>query len=218
MPSTDYKNKNVIDEAKINAFLKDIVNSVEHSSNAEIEELKALIKLFKKNVPFSRRKYAIASLVRNEARYFKGASDSGSQHGGGKNKKPSPGEPNKEKQQKKKHKEKGVKDEDSGRTMPDPSLTKTIFIGAGSQRKVSRKDIISLLTDVAKIEAGHIGRIKVLSSYSFADILTEDCEKAIAALNGYEYRGQALNVDYARRKGEGKAAGATGEPPAENRE
>ena len=60
-----------LNEENIASFLKDAVNRVEKASNAEIETLKQIKKLFKKNVPFSRRSYVGALLIKNANSGFK---------------------------------------------------------------------------------------------------------------------------------------------------
>ena len=60
-----------LNEENIASFLKDAVNRVEKASNAEIETLKQIKKLFKKNVPFSRRSYVAALLIKNANSGFK---------------------------------------------------------------------------------------------------------------------------------------------------
>ena len=52
------------------------------------------------------------------------------------------------------------------------------------------------------LERERIGEIKVLTSYSFVQLYAEDCEKIIAALNGYDYRGRKLTVGYSRKTGD----------------
>ena len=42
----------------------------------------------------------------------------------------------------------------------------------------------------------------MLTSYSFVQLYAEDCEKTIAALNGYDYRGRKLTVGFSRKAGD----------------
>ena len=63
---------NVLNEDMVAAFLKDMVARVESSSDSEIETMKKLKKLFKKNVPFSRRSYVAALLIKNATNGYKG--------------------------------------------------------------------------------------------------------------------------------------------------
>jgi len=55
----------------------------------------------------------------------------------------------------------------------------------------------------AQIEREHIGEIRVLDNYSFVQVLTDDAEAVISALNESEYRGRKLAVSYSRKREEG---------------
>ena len=54
-----------VNEEQIAAFLKDAVSRVENASEADVKVLNQIKKLFKKNVPFSRRSYVAAYLIKN---------------------------------------------------------------------------------------------------------------------------------------------------------
>lgn len=76
----------------------------------------------------------------------------------------------------------------------------SIFVGVGKNRHVYPKDLIELFTEVEGIEKGEIGQIKILDNYSFVEISGEKAKDAIGRLNGKDYRGRKLNVNYARKK------------------
>ncbi|MBP5752191.1 MAG: hypothetical protein J6W60_04945, partial [Treponema sp.] len=57
-------NNHAVNESQIASFLVDALKSVEGSSVAEIEALNEIAKMFKKNVPFSKRKYVSAYLIK----------------------------------------------------------------------------------------------------------------------------------------------------------
>ena len=82
----------------------------------------------------------------------------------------------------------------------DPALASTIFISIGRNRRVFPRDLVGLLISVAGLERDRIGDIRVLANYSFVQLFSEDAEKTIAALNGYDYRGRKLAVSYSRQK------------------
>jgi hypothetical protein len=84
----------------------------------------------------------------------------------------------------------------------DPSVAKSIFISIGRNRRVFPRDLLGLLISVAGLDRERIGEIKVLTSYSFVQLYAEDCEKTIAALNGYDYRGRKLTVGFSRKAGD----------------
>ena len=61
------------------------------------------------------------------------------------------------------------------------------------------------MISVGGLERDRIGDIRVLANYSFVQLFAEDAEKAIAALDGYDYRGRKLAVSYSKQKAEDEA-------------
>jgi hypothetical protein len=78
-----------------------------------------------------------------------------------------------------------------------------MFVGIGRTRRVFPRALVGLLIGVAGLDRERIGDIRVLANYSFVQLFTEDADKAINALNGYDYRGRKLSVSYSRQKEEG---------------
>lgn len=76
----------------------------------------------------------------------------------------------------------------------------SMFIGVGKNRRVFPRDLIQLFSSVEEISAEDIGEIKILDNYSFAEITTEKAPALIRELNGTDYRGRKLTVNFARRK------------------
>jgi hypothetical protein len=93
---------------------------------------------------------------------------------------------------------------EQGKAEPRPVLaddvSTTLFISIGRNRRVYPRDLIGLLMQNAEMDREHIGDIRVLDNYSFVQVITEDAEKIIAALNEFEYRGRKLAVSYSRKK------------------
>ena len=192
-----------INEEQVAAFLADAVKSVESSSDSDIEVLKKIKKLFKKNVPFSRRSYVAALLIKNATTGFRSNrfnrenkaerySSKREEHYARNETRTTERKPAEE------HTERAP------RVTIDPSAAGTIFIGVGRSRGVFPRDLVGLLVSVAGFDRSRIGEIRVLSNYSFIQLFAEDCDKAISALDGYEYRGRKLSVSYSRKKEEGE--------------
>ncbi len=76
----------------------------------------------------------------------------------------------------------------------------TLFVSVGKNRKVFPRDLSKLFSSAVKIDPATIGQIKILDSYSFIDVPAHRAQEAIDALNGQEYRGRKLTVNYARKK------------------
>ncbi len=83
------------------------------------------------------------------------------------------------------------------RTIPDGI---SLFVGIGRNRKVFPKDLIHLFINTGKISREQIGDIKILDNYSFMSISKSAADSAIDNLDGIDYRGRKLIVNYARKK------------------
>lgn len=77
---------------------------------------------------------------------------------------------------------------------------KSIFVSIGRSRRVRSRDLITFFTSADGISQEDIGQVKVLDNYSFVEVSTAKAQAAIDALNGQEFRGRTLTVNYARRK------------------
>ncbi len=76
----------------------------------------------------------------------------------------------------------------------------TLFISIGRNRRVYPRDLSRLFLSSLSIDQSDIGNIKVLDSYSFVEITTALADNAIEILNGKDFKGRKLTVNYARKK------------------
>lgn len=199
-----------IDFDRIAEFLKASVQQVK--TQEDVDTLIQLKKVFKKNVPFTLRGYLAAYLLKvasgNARRPFvpRPGRESFSRDGFSKE--------NYHSRREDSHREFNSSVEGEARHEPrprveiDPALATTIFIGIGRNRRVFPRDLVGLLISVAGLDRDRIGDIRVLANYSFVQLFTEDADKAINALNGYDYRGRKLSVSYSRQKDEADDASA----------
>ncbi len=193
-----------LDMDKVAAYLKDVVSRVE----ANPEYYEELRKVFKSNVPLTRRSWVAAYLIkqasgaiahfnpnfrkydenhsRRESRedFRRGRYDSSSSSDS----------------------ETSEKHERTPRIAIPEDMAETVFVGVGKNRRVYPRDIVGMFTNVAGIEKDRIGDIRVLANYSFVQLYKEDAEKVINALNDYDYRGRKLSVSYSRQKDENNEA------------
>ena len=226
------KDSGSLDEQKIASFLQEQLKRVEGASNAQIDELKQVAKLFKKNVPLSRRSYVLAQLLKGATAQSRWERGKGGDHQFKGDRSDRPSRANKddrydrldhgertergeraakgERRDAPPEKRSDERRERAPRISIDPSLADTIFVSVGKTRSVHPRDIVGLLVGVAGLEKSRIGDIRVLPSYSFVQLYSEDCQKAIDALDGYEYRGRKLGVSFSRKKGEDEASGDAG--------
>ena len=196
------------DEIDMNLFasiLKDAVSKVKTEEDPEV--LTDLKKQFKKNVPFTLRMYVAAYLAKQamtgrtggyrsrrenrDSRYSTRDWKSRETRGSFSAK---PAYTTAESAEPKETETRPP------RVEIDPSVAATVFIGIGRNRRVYPRDLVGLLVSVAQLDRDRIGDIRVLANYSFVQLFSEDAEKTIAALNGYDYRGRKLAVSYSRQK------------------
>lgn len=199
-----------IDFDRIAEFLKASVQQVK--TQEDVDTLIQLKKVFKKNVPFTLRGYLAAYLLKvasgNARRPFvpRPGREGFSRDGFSKE--------NYHSRREDSHREFNSSTEGEARHEPrprveiDPALATTIFIGIGRNRRVFPRDLVGLLISVAGLDRDRIGDIRVLANYSFVQLFTEDADKAINALNGYDYRGRKLSVSYSRQKDDADDASA----------
>lgn len=200
-------NGNVVNEEQIASMLAEALKNLDNASDTEIDALNTVYKVFKKSVPFSKRKYITAMFVKQShgvRRSFdrdRFGSKDRSERGERYNSRDRNERPERNKAENRANRE-GFEHEErqrAPRVTIDASVAKSIFISIGRNRRVFPRDLLGLLVAVAGIERERIGEIKVLTSYSFVQLYAEDCEKTIAALNGYDYRGRKLSVGYSRK-------------------
>lgn len=91
---------------------------------------------------------------------------------------------------------------ETSRVVIDEDKAATIFVSIGKARRVFPRDLVGLFVNAAGLDRDRVGDIRVLPNYSFVQIYKDDAEKAIAALNGYKYKGKILAVSYSRGKGD----------------
>lgn len=201
-----FRKENEIDMDQLAAFLKDAVEKVKTQENPDL--LNDIKKVYKKNVPFTLRSYVAAYLTKQCGSHFRPRKEFNNDRKNRDFRKDN---------QKVDYKQNRASDESSSentetrishpRVQIDESLATTIFVGIGRNRRVYPRDLVGLLISVAGLERDRIGDIRVLANYSFVQLFTEDSDKAINALNGYEYRGRKLSVSYSRQKGDDAAEG-----------
>jgi hypothetical protein len=84
-----------------------------------------------------------------------------------------------------------------------------LFFSVGRSRRVFPREILGLINTKTAIPREDIGAIRILDNYSFVQVRDTVAEKIIEALNGMDFRGRPLTVNYARSRRDE-------ESPAEN--
>lgn len=215
-----FRQNREIDLDQAAAYLTDVVAKVK----ANPDEIEALKKVFKKNVPLTMRSWVAAYLLKN-------SSGAIFRFGSHKERDEFRGNRDTEFRRPARHEEKSSEEEHFAqpeskererftRVQIDPESAATIFVGIGRNRRVYPRDLVGLFISVAGIEKERIGDIRVLANYSFVQLFKDDAEKAIQSLSGYNYRGRALSVSYSRQREDGTEIGdeASSEAEYENYE
>jgi len=208
-----YKNFNhefEIDEEKAAEFLENAVEKI--LTEEDIDTLVELGKLFKKNVPLTRRKYVIAYMLKESLKHFhsfgRGPRNNRADNRRGGRDHDYKNEYKKEYTQNESFTAEAEERPRHPRVEIDPDKATSIFVSIGKNRRVYPRDLVGLIVAVGGIDRERIGDIKVLANYSFVQLYTEDCQTVIDKLNGYNYRGRSLAVSFSRQKGDADAAEA----------
>ncbi|MBQ0002322.1 MAG: DbpA RNA binding domain-containing protein [Treponema sp.] len=204
-----FRRENEIDLDQLAAFLQDAVDKVKTQENPDL--LNDIKKVFKKNVPFSLRMYVAAYLTKQCGSHFRPrrefTNDRNNRRDFRKDNQKNEYRQDRNRDNTNDSSENTEARQPHPRVQIDESLATTIFVGIGRNRRVYPRDLVGLLISVAGLDRDRIGDIRVLANYSFVQLFTEDADKAINALNGYDYRGRKLSVSYSRQKGEEGAEG-----------
>jgi hypothetical protein len=77
-----------------------------------------------------------------------------------------------------------------------------LFISVGRSRRVFPREILGLVGTKTAVSKNDIGVINILNNYSFVQVRSSVAEEIISALNGINFRGRTLAVNYAKNRKE----------------
>ena len=89
--------------------------------------------------------------------------------------------------------------------------SKRLFFSIGRSRRVFPREILWLLKTYTTIQREDIGSIRILENYSFVQVRDTVAETIIAALNGIDFRGRPLAVNYAKSRKDGEDESSSSE-------
>jgi ATP-dependent RNA helicase DeaD len=78
----------------------------------------------------------------------------------------------------------------------------TLFLSIGKNRRVYPRDLVQLLVAVGGVTKAEVGEIKILDNYSFVEVEEKTAAAVISRLDGIEYRGRSLTVNFAKKREE----------------
>ena len=196
-------NNNSIKEEELVAKIQSLVAALRADSRPE--ELDRIKKLVKKNVPFTLRGYFSAYLLRSmmaapqtaakprrerEARPAREKSEIRKErearepHSQKESREKQPREANANAQNTEKRQQRVV-----------PADAKTLYINLGKIGHVYAKDLVNLIVGSTGLSKDDIYLIRLHDKYSFISMSEENCEKAIAALQGTQYKGRTIQIN-----------------------
>jgi hypothetical protein len=101
-----------------------------------------------------------------------------------------------------------VAPEESLRVIIPEEESVRLFVGIGRNRKVFPREILGFINAKTEVSRDDIGSIRILDNYSFVQVRTSAADTLIQALNGQNFRGRTLTVNYARARREEETAEA----------
>lgn len=218
---------------KSEAVCKDLLSKVMKDVSADdIELLEDLKKVYKRTIPFSKRLYVAAYLLKgvlekgdapitvryqtvqhsNKRQGVKDTVYSARPVASSTDKAASPAQPYHAPIQHQAEFSSRSAATEEKRGMPHPKveipedMAVTLFVSIGRGRRVYPRDLVGLFVNAGGIDRERIGDIRVMSNYSFVQIYKDDADTAISKLNGYAYRGKQLSVSYSYNKGADRSA------------
>ena len=156
------------------------------------DELERLKKLIKKHVPFTLRGYFMAYLLRE---VLKANSPRRS---------PAP----RQQREKRENPKREVAKEASAEKVqpkvreekPLPEGARTLYLNIGKMKRLYAKELSQLLQTELEITREDIYSIRIHDKYSFISMSEENCEKAIAKLNGVDIKGRTASISYSNKE------------------
>ncbi|MFA6845057.1 MAG: DbpA RNA binding domain-containing protein [Sphaerochaetaceae bacterium] len=156
-------------------------------ADANPDELEHLKKLIKKNVPFSLRGYFMAYLLRegmSTKENFKRPIATNARPVAKKEQAPSEAE----------------KPEERAVEKPLPAGAKTLYLNIGKMKRLYAKELSQVFQTELGLTRDDIYSIRIHDKYSFVSMSQENCEKAIAKINGMDIKGRTVTVSYSNKE------------------
>ena len=83
---------------------------------------------------------------------------------------------------------------------PLPEGARTLYLNIGKMKRLYAKELSQLLQTELEITREDIYSIRIHDKYSFISMSEENCEKAIAKLNGVDIKGRTAAISYSNKE------------------
>lgn len=173
-----------INEDETAARIDDILDAVKTEADPDV--LNAYRSLIRKRVPFFMRSYVAAYLVLQLEQ--KG------------DMKRSPGRSRKSgKSLIRRDRDESKKSDTQRIHIPEEESVK-LFVSIGRNRRVFPRELLGMIMSESSAAREDVGVIRILDNYSFVQVRKEQADNIIEAINGKQFRGRTLVVNYARTR------------------
>jgi hypothetical protein len=168
----------VLNEENVKKRIKSLLEEIQSEANPYL--LNKYRSIFRKEVSFFRRSYLAAYLLL--------LSDQGQ-----------PARPSEPRRfESRRDVPRGGREEEP-RFIPEEESAR-LFVSIGRSRKVFPRELLAFIIAKSQVSKDDIGSIRILDNYSFIQVRNTSADAIIQALNGQNFRGRNLTVNYARSK------------------
>lgn len=85
--------------------------------------------------------------------------------------------------------------------------TVSLFVSMGKRHHLKPQDLRNKIAERTGLSLDAIGRVHLLEKYSFVEVPVEEAQKVIAAMNGAELNGHALEIKPAKKRAKTSSKG-----------
>lgn len=100
----------------------------------------------------------------------------------------------------------------------DDSNKTRFFVNLGKRDGLNPGGLLRVVCDSTGLKSNSVGRIDVLSSYSFFEADTELADKIVKEVNGADYEGNSVKVEVTKNNNKGKGGGGGGRSRGRSRD
>ena len=161
------------------------------------DELESLRKLFKKHVPFHRRGYFTAYLLREVLSDRRSASPTKKPQSATKS---NPTVESKAQETVSETPQRTKRQAPRAKTVEIPEGARTLYLNIGKMRRLYAKELSQILQDQLGVSPEDIYAIRVHDKYSFITLSEEHAQKAIDTMNGMDIRGRTATITYSNKE------------------
>ena len=213
MPDNSDAAASRFNEKALKAFLDGLLDELRHPQDPKL--LEDVRRAFRRKIPFHLRSYAAALMILRAA----GLSRAKPQQ------KTSPPKTYPQKASREQGKSlfmgtpsaaESIKGAPSGAISSSPlssmkelpsKETVSLFVSMGKRHHLKPQDLRNKIAERTGLSLDAIGRVHLLEKYSFVEVPVEEAQKVIAAMNGAELNGHALEIKPAKKRAKTSSKG-----------